>query len=171
MPQNLTDEKPTLVQVMTWCCQATSHRLNQCWLRPVSPYGVTRPQWIKWFYPCPSQLKHNVMLYMFCLSILLSLCSSLIHISHRHWLCHEYLLLIIARLWVFLYIVKALEFNSLWPSDTIWWQRSGSTLVQVMACCLTAPSYYLNHCWLIISKVQWHSPEGNFTSDTSAMNP
>ena len=30
--------------------------------------------------------------------------------------------------------------NSLWPSDTIWRQRSGSTLAQVMACCLTAPS-------------------------------
>ena len=43
--------------------------------------------------------------------------------------------------------------NSLRPSDTIWRQRSGSTLVQVMACCLTAPSHYLNHCWLIISKV------------------
>ena len=29
-------------------------------------------------------------------------------------------------------------FNSLWPSDAIWWQGSRSTLVQVMACCLTA---------------------------------
>ena len=28
-----------------------------------------------------------------------------------------------------------------------------------MACCLTAPSHYLNHCWLIISKVLWHSSE------------
>ena len=28
--------------------------------------------------------------------------------------------------------------------DTIWRQRSGSTLVQVMACCLMAPSHYLN---------------------------
>ena len=26
-----------------------------------------------------------------------------------------------------------------------------STLVQIMACCLTAPSHYLNPCWLIIS--------------------
>ena len=43
------------------------------------------------------------------------------------------------------------NFNSLWPSDTIWRQRSGSTLAQVMACCLTAPSHYLNQCWLIIS--------------------
>ena len=25
-------------------------------------------------------------------------------------------------------------FNSLWPSDAIWWHRSGSTLAQVMAC-------------------------------------
>ena len=42
--------------------------------------------------------------------------------------------------------------NSLRPSDAIWRHRSGSTLVQVMACCLTALSHYLNQCWLIISK-------------------
>ena len=47
--------------------------------------------------------------------------------------------------------------NSFWPSDTIWQQRSVSTLAQVMACCLTAPSHYLNQCWLIISEVQWLS--------------
>ena len=39
-----------------------------------------------------------------------------------------------------------------------------------MACCLTAPSHYLNLCWFIVSKVQWHSSEGNFTRDTSATN-
>ena len=49
--------------------------------------------------------------------------------------------------------------NSLGPSDTIWRWRSWSTLIQVMACCLTAPSHYLNQCWLIISKVLWHSSE------------
>ena len=43
-------------------------------------------------------------------------------------------------------------FNLLWPSDAIWWHRSWSTLSQVMACCLTAPSHYLNQCWLIISE-------------------
>ena len=47
--------------------------------------------------------------------------------------------------------------NSLGPSDTIWHWRSWSTLVQVMACCLTTPSHYLNQCWLIISKVLLHS--------------
>ena len=30
----------------------------------------------------------------------------------------------------------------------MWWQRSGSTLAQVMVCCLMAPSHYLNQCWL-----------------------
>ena len=44
MPQDLTDDKSTLVQVMAWCRQATSHYLNQCWPRSLSPYGVTRPQ-------------------------------------------------------------------------------------------------------------------------------
>ena len=52
--------------------------------------------------------------------------------------------------------------NTVWPSDVIWRHRSESTLAQVMACCLTAPSHYLNQCWLIISKIQLHSSDGNF---------
>ena len=58
--------------------------------------------------------------------------------------------------------------NSLWPSDAIWCQRSWSTLVQVMACCLMAPSHYLNQCWLYITEVLWQSSEGNFTVSTKA---
>ena len=38
--------------------------------------------------------------------------------------------------------------NSMWPNDAIWLCRSGSTLAQVMACCLMAPSHYLNQVWL-----------------------
>ena len=83
---DLSDDKSTLVQVMAWCRQATSHYLNQCWPWSLAPYGVTRPQWV----------------------------------------------------------------NSVWPSDAIWRHRSGATLVQVMACCLAAPSHYLNKCWVII---------------------
>ena len=60
--------------------------------------------------------------------------------------------------------------NSLWPSDSIWQQRSGSTLAQVMACCLMASSHYLNKCCLIISKIQWHWSEGNFTRNTLGIN-
>ena len=59
--------------------------------------------------------------------------------------------------------------NSLWPSDAVWRHRSGSTLAQVMACCLTAPSHYLNQCRLIISKVHWHISKGNFIKDMSAI--
>ena len=46
MPQDFTDDKSTLVQVMAWCRQATSHYLSQCWPRSPMPYGVTRPQWV-----------------------------------------------------------------------------------------------------------------------------
>ena len=53
-------------------------------------------------------------------------------------------------------------FNSLRPSDAIWRQWSWTTLAQVMACCLTAPSHYLNQCWLTIRGVLWHTSESSF---------
>ena len=46
MSLDFTDDQSTLVQVMAWCRQATSHYLGQCWPRSLSPYGVTRPQWV-----------------------------------------------------------------------------------------------------------------------------
>ena len=60
-------------------------------------------------------------------------------------------------------------FKSMWPSDATGRHRTGSTLAQVMACCLTAPSHYLNQCWLIISKAQCYSSEGNSMKGTSAI--
>ena len=47
MSLDLTDDKSILVQVMAWCRQAASHYLSQCWPRSLSPYGITRPQWVK----------------------------------------------------------------------------------------------------------------------------
>ena len=38
-----------------------------------------------------------------------------------------------------------------------------------MACCLTAPSHYLNQFWLITSGVLWRSPQGNFTANASVI--
>ena len=55
--------------------------------------------------------------------------------------------------------------NSLWPSDAIWCHRTWATLIQVMAWCLTAPSHYLNQCWLIINEVLRHSPQGSSTGN------
>ena len=56
MPRDLPDDKSTLVQVMAWCRQATSHYLSQYWPNFMLPYGVTRPQLDKlerpfWEYP------------------------------------------------------------------------------------------------------------------------
>ena len=46
MPLDLTADKSTLVLVMAWCRQATSHYLSQYWPRSMLPNGVTRPQWV-----------------------------------------------------------------------------------------------------------------------------
>ena len=42
--KQLLHQMSTLIKVMVWCRQATSHLLNQCWPRFTSPLGVTRPQ-------------------------------------------------------------------------------------------------------------------------------
>ena len=47
MSLNFTDDQSTLVEVMAWCRQATSHYLSQCWSSCLAPYGVSRPQWVK----------------------------------------------------------------------------------------------------------------------------
>ena len=49
--------------------------------------------------------------------------------------------------------------NSSGPSDNIWQHWSRPTMAQVLAC------HYLNQCWLIISNVQRHSSQGDFTKE------
>ena len=44
---DLIDDMWILGQVMTWCRQATSHYLNQCWPRSMSLYAIAGPQWVK----------------------------------------------------------------------------------------------------------------------------
>ena len=41
MSLDFTDDQSTLVQVMAWCHQATSHYLSQCWPRSLSPCMVS----------------------------------------------------------------------------------------------------------------------------------
>ena len=45
----------------------------------------------------------------------------------------------------------------------MWRHRSASVFVQAMACRLTAPSHFLNQCWIIISSILWHLLERHFT--------
>ena len=47
MPHALTDGKSTLVQLMACCLMTSSHYLNQCWPRSMSPYVTSKPQWVK----------------------------------------------------------------------------------------------------------------------------
>ena len=173
----------TLAQLMACCLTAPSHYLNQCWLTIIkvpwhSPEGITirssadtrhrnkiqfwifkidsrfpRGQWVKniinmRFYQI---LFHALNLIHHFLTIFC------IHFLERYHACRYP-------------DTFRLHFNSLRPSDTIWPHRSGSTLAQVMACCLTAPSHYLNQCWLASSKVRWHSSESDFTRDTPGNN-
>ena len=60
MPLDLTDDKPTLVQVMGWCRQTTSHYLSQCWPRSMPPNGVTRPQWVNSLWPSDAIWRHRL---------------------------------------------------------------------------------------------------------------
>ena len=56
--------------------------------------------------------------------------------------------------------VVATRRNSLKLSDVIKRHRTWSTVIHVMACCLTAPSHYLNQCWSVISKLPRRSSKG-----------
>ena len=93
MPQNHTNEKSRLVQVMAWCRQATSHYLSQCWPRSISPYGVTGPQWVK--HNCKVHVSEPfhfftnwITLYKKWLFDLLKWCTMF---SRANW-CHLYLI-------------------------------------------------------------------------------
>ena len=59
MSLNFADDQSTLVQVMAWCRQATSHYLSQCWPRYLSPYSITRPQWVKFNIAVISEKHHG----------------------------------------------------------------------------------------------------------------
>ena len=47
-------------EVMAWCHQATSHYLGQYWIGSVSPYGITRSQWVNLMYIHAYDLQKNV---------------------------------------------------------------------------------------------------------------
>ena len=85
---------------------------------------------------------------------------------HKRFLSHQLLKLFGKVQYKILFISSRGKWvDSLWPSDSKWRHISGSTLAQVMACCLPAPNHYLNQCWLIFSKVPWHSSEGIIIKD------
>ena len=68
MLMDFTDDQSTLVQVMAWCRQATSHYLSQCWPRSLSPYGVTRPHWVKHLSELPWEYQLDSIILIWCRS-------------------------------------------------------------------------------------------------------
>ena len=69
----ITDDKSTLVQVMAWWHQVTSHYLSQCWTSSVSRYGITMPQWVKGLYTLNNISDHNISTMRFNVKIYRSL--------------------------------------------------------------------------------------------------
>ena len=61
MPLDLTDDMSTLLLLMAWCCQVTSHYLSQCWPISMSPNGVTRPKWVNF----PGQRYRHLLFLIF----------------------------------------------------------------------------------------------------------
>ena len=152
-------------------------------LTQLSPYGITRPQWVKttlWIdekqlfnTTRPEQdgchFYRHFRNHYILISILLNIVpvglidnkSALLQVMA--W-CHQAADHYLNQWWpsstIPFGITCSQWVNWLWPGDAIWWHRTRSTLAQVMACCLTAPSHYLNQCWLIIGEVRWHSSQG-----------
>ena len=130
-------------------------------------------QWMyKKVYAVSILFSRNIV-YMFYHLNFVSFCVQEVNHSSAFWGFEDALHMLSGWYWQVPYLNQLNTFihvNSLWPSDAMWRQGSRSTLVQVMACCLTAPSRYLNQCWLIITKVLWCSSEGNFTWDITAIS-
>ena len=56
---------------------------------------------------------------------------------------------------------------SLRPSEAIWCHKTRSTLVQVIARSLMAPSHYLNQFWLLVKRIRWNKLEWSSNHNTN----
>ena len=61
--------------------------------------------------------------------------------------------------------------NPLWLSGDMRHWTHWSTLVQVMACCLTASSHYLSQHWLAINETLCHPFHSNICLNTKDIDP
>ena len=105
---------------------------------------ITRPQWVNTF----SRLCTSMNM---CVHLLLIFCTSRIcrqnPIFSQHAKCNDH-------------FAGATILTRHHPGqvttthcDAKCWHKTLSTLAQVMACRLTAPSHYLNQCWLVINVI------------------
>ena len=64
MSLDFIDDQSTLVQIMAWCHQETSHYLSQCWPGSLSPYGITWSQWVISLAPTKFECKFTQVIFM-----------------------------------------------------------------------------------------------------------
>ena len=65
---------------MTWCLQATSHQLSQCWSSFLWPCGVLRHQWVNDLQSIP-RIMHMVQIVTVCTG---QWCQHMAMLHHRH---------------------------------------------------------------------------------------
>ena len=136
----------------------------------VNLYCSLNPMWASWYRMLCTSLA-------LCEGIHSWLVDSLTKNNNEFWyflgLCHIPVMVYAMSCYVLDWGVTGPLFNSSWLNVTICdiglvrntcliCSSSWSSLAQVMACCLMAPSHYLNQCWLLINKVLWYSPGSNF---------
>ena len=149
---------------LSWCCHGT--KTLSALLAFCSPDR-------RWISPTKVQFRHKgLVMQAFDVFFQVSLCMLLNrqqspcrrlrpHDAHMQELYKDYVhvsgFVVFSGSEQFNFLQVSGLHNSLWLNDVIWRQGSRLTLVEVMTCCLTAPSHYLNQCWLIFTKVQWCS--------------
>ena len=162
VPEGRMDNKSALVQIIPWC------RTDDKSLHEIILYYIWGCVFSVYPFPLWWLREHTL-----CLIIIIK--SEVWSIIHCLGLGHETM---VCSVCFSIFLLTRSTMASVGHNELTHWglvtpygdKRSGSTLAQVMACCLTAPSHYLNQCWLILSKVQWHSSGGNFIRDTPAIN-
>ena len=124
--------------MVTWCITASSHYLNQCWLCT----NLTPRNKFQWNF---------IKNLPFCSGFTLCIFGRIYCMLGQDWHLKVWCLGVnVGALWTIDCFGNRV-LNSLWPRDMLWRHRSGSTLAQVMACCLMAPSHSPNKYWLIIN--------------------
>ena len=148
---------------MAYCLTAPSYYLNQCWLNIKKSCGIhvralslgdvtikiSKTRLITAFLKCHPEFPGSSELTWLLLTWIRSTNGVAVFVvtnPHRRQ----------NRSYKFSISLDHLDhINSLGPDNVIWWHRFEATLVQVMVCCLMAPSHYLNQCWLIFNEFQW----------------
>ena len=144
---------------MAWCRHASSHYLSQWWSRSMSPCGVTKPQWVKWFF-YTIELGWSLFLccVYFCWDLTLWLTSVNFIFSEpkpvQCNICNRRFKNIPAlnghmRLHGG-YFKKVRHFS--WPGNAYMHQQTRPSLLQLIACCLTGTKPLsvpmLLYCWV-----------------------